>query len=263
MESLYGLNFSTADSLISEIEKANDTHYLSHIARANYYWWQIITNAPNESLQVQFFAELESAEKILRKNSTKELDYFETFYNIYVYASMARLDLLNESYLQGLRNLNRSVRFINASIGNEYSFTPFLLTSGLYNYLVDHGNSMYPMFRLYTMFLPQASRHKGLRQLKTAAQADDLVVSTESHYFLMKIFQEIEKDFQNALIHARWLTENHPRNLVFLYHHYEISKHLELDEAPVVFQRITDQLEFNADLSESQKNHFLQLIKPD
>lgn len=263
MQSLYNLKFYEADSLISIIEKTNNTHYLTHIARANYYWWHIITNAPDNIYHERYLNELVSAKKIMHEHQFNDLNHLETFYNIYVYASMARIDLMNESYLYGLRNLNKSVRFINASMGNEHLFKPFLLTSGLYNYLVDHGNKLYPMFRIYTMFLPKANRQKGLRQLKTAAELDDPVIKTESHYFLMKIFQELEKNFQNALIHARWLTENYPENLVFLYHHYEISKQLELDEAQTVFQRIMNQLEFSCDLSESQKKHFRELINSD
>ena len=262
MTALYDFRFHHADSLIQNIEKAFPYHYLPHLTRANYYWWKIISENPGSDQQQLYLNSLNNAEYTVRQIfMAREYDYADVFHFINLYALKARLDLLNGSYAKALRHMKNCVDFIGLSRGREELHDDFYLTSGLYNYLTEYGSAKYPFLRLYTLMYPKGNMRLGISQLETAARSQDPVIQTEAHYFLMKIFLELEQDYQKALEYAGWLATKYPGNLIYLYHYHELLSLNNLDEKAnairiLYFKRIHS----NIHLSPGQQNYLEGLL---
>jgi hypothetical protein len=157
--------------------------------------------------------------------------------------------------------MKNCVDFIDISLGKEKAYPDFNLTSGLYNYLSDYGTRKYPFLVFYSLMYPRGNMLKGLEQLKVATQNDDEVIRTEAHYFLMKIYIELEKNYEEALYHASYLTEKHPGNLIFLYHYYQLLQlQGKAEMASEVKSDYKYQLKFNTHLSSRQKQYLIGLL---
>lgn len=262
VHALYHFRFHEADSLITELEKQYPNHYLPFVARSQFYWWKLISQPFNDKLQLRYIQSLLHAEnRITQKIMNEDTGYHELFYLINIYASRARLDLMGQEYVKAIRHLARSAGYIRLSLENEDDFIPFMLTSGLYNYMAGHGEEEYPFFRIYTFRYPRGNKIKGLEQLINAASGNNALVKTEAHYFLMKIYSEIEGDYQEALPFARWLADTYPDNLIFVYHYHEIVNHLNRENASEQIKKNYFQsLEGNHQLDSRQVTHFRELL---
>jgi tetratricopeptide (TPR) repeat protein len=259
---IYDFRFHDADSLLNHMETNYRGSYLPHLVRAGFYWWLIISEDDSSVNKERYIASLSKAEisinTVFQNNSYY---YKDIFHLINLYALKARLDLLNGNYLKALRHMKNCVDFIDISLGKEKAYPDFNLTSGLYNYLSDYGTRKYPFLVFYSLMYPRGNMLKGLEQLKVATQNDDEVIRTEAHYFLMKIYIELEKNYEEALYHASYLTEKHPGNLIFLYHYYQL---LQLqgnaEMASEVKSDYKYQLKFNTHLSSRQKQYLIGLL---
>ncbi|MBW6478107.1 MAG: hypothetical protein K0B37_01660 [Bacteroidales bacterium] len=254
--------FLHADSLIQTLEKTFPDHYLPYLTRANYYWWKIISENPGPDQQQLYLNNLNNAENIIRQMvHTREYYYADVFHFINLYALRARLDLLNGEYTKAMRHLKNCVDYIGLSLGREEFHENFYLTSGLYNYMTDYGSKRYPFLRLYALMYPRGNMNLGLSQLETAARSQNLILQTEAHYFLMKIFLELEQDHQKALDHAKWLTEKYPGNLIYLYHYHELLSLNHQDEkANAIRELYFERIQNNIHLSPGQRMYLEDLL---
>jgi hypothetical protein len=259
---IYDFRFHDADSLLNHMETNYRGSYLPHLVRAGFYWWLIISEDDSSVNKERYIASLSKAEisinTVFQNNSYY---YKDIFHLINLYALKARLDLLNGNYLKALRHMKNCVDFIDISLGKEKAYPDFNLTSGLYNYLSDYGTRKYPFLVFYSLMYPRGNMLKGLEQLKVATQNDDEVIRTEAHYFLMKIYIELEKNYEEALYHASYLTEKHPGNLIFLYHYYQLLQlQGKAEMASEVKSDYKYQLKFNTHLSSRQKQYLIGLL---
>ncbi len=256
VNALYHFRFHDADSIIGELEKQYPAHYLPSVARAQYYWWKLISQSENDSMKHQYLQSLLHAESLINHDVLEEdSDFNDLFFLINIYASRARLDLMNQDYLKAMRHLAKSANFISLTLHQEDNFSPFLLTSGLYNYMAGHGEEIYPFFRWYSFRYPKGNKMAGIAQLKKAAHGENFLVKTEANYFLMKIYAEIEENYQEALPYARWLTDTYPDNLIFLHHYYEVMNQLNR-------KNISEQIRisFFQSLEENQQLNSQQIV---
>jgi len=262
LRSLYNFEFQRADSILSEACQSDETHYLPHFVRSQYYWWRILTSPHDEALRQSYLESLENTKRrVLQKEQNNPDDRQKVFYMINLYALKARVYLMNDEYLKALGHLRNGVKYLEVSLGREESFPPFYLTSGLYNYMTKYGEKKYPMFRMYTLFYPEGDRDKGLTQLKKAAGSGDFAMQTEARYFLMKVFLELEKDYAKAFEYSHWLTEQYPGNLIFTYHHYQVLEKLNLKADAVTLKKeFFDNLHANSQLSNKQVRHLKKLL---
>jgi tetratricopeptide (TPR) repeat protein len=261
MQYLYHFQFSDADSLISQLEKEYPEHFLPHFVRANYFWWQIVSNSDQQQYKEQYYEALKEAEKfLLPLTDIVDPDDNNLFFMINTLAFKARLDVMKGDYFKSLGHLNRSVRLIEYSLGRESQHFPLYLTSGLYKYLADYGKSRYPFLALYTLIYPSGNREVGLEYLEKAAMGSDTMVKVEAHYFLMRIFMEPENNHEKALEHAQWLKDQYPANLIFRYYHKTILEEVgQPDLVAELKKAFSDSLRNNDQLSTEQKAYFEML----
>ena len=262
LTAIYDFRFHDADSLLNHMETNYQESYLPHLVRASFYWWLIISEDDGSLNKERYIATLSKAEDIInRVVQNNSHNYRDIFHFINLYALKARLDLLNGNYLKALRHMKNCVDFVSISLGREEAYPGFNLTSGLYNYLSDYGAKQYPFLVFYSLMYPRGNMLKGLEQLKVATQNDDQVIRTEAHYFLMKIYLDLEKNHEEALYHASYLTEKHPENLIFLYHYYQL---LQLQGKAEMANEVKSdykyQLKYNTHLSIRQKQYLIGLL---
>ncbi|TVQ88272.1 MAG: hypothetical protein EA393_09325 [Bacteroidetes bacterium] len=262
MITLYNFQFQVSDSIIRRMEKNFPEHYMSHLMRAQYYWWQIISNDLDLLQQKNYQASLVKAESLAKELvKTKNYNYNDVFQFINLYALKARIELMNSEYLRALRHMRNCTDYLELSLGRENIHPDFYLTSGLYNYMADYGSRRYPFLMVYALFYPRGDMQKGLEQLKAATHSNNIVIKTEAHYFLMKIFLELEQDFSQALQHAAWLVGEYPENLIYLFHYHEILLLLEKNELAVEIRKdFLELLNNNKQLSFSQRKYFQALL---
>jgi hypothetical protein len=258
---LQQFNFAGADSLISVLEKYDQDHYLTHFTKANYYWWQIITHPRDEVLEQRYQVSLENTIKSIDKTFSGKNSPEILFWLINTYAFKARLDLLNFEYIKAVRHLRKCIGFIEESLGEENNYPDLNLTSGLYNYMADYGSKKYPFLRLYTLLYPIGNMEKGLVQLNHATQSANRVISAEAHYFLMRIYFELEENYEIAAYHANWLVSHFPYNPIYLYYAYLVS---ELNPSSIILDRLRgrffDAIENNKHLTRNQRDHLFEMM---
>jgi hypothetical protein len=262
MLALYDFRFHHADSLIQNIEETYPDHYLPHLTRANYYWWKIISEDPGSNQQQLYISSLYNAENfVMEWVRSKQYEYADVFHFINLYALKARLDLINGEYTSALRHMKNCVDYIGLSLGREELHENFYLTSGLYNYMTEYGSRRYPFLRLYALMYPKGNMKLGINQLEIAARSLDPVLQTEARYFLMKIFLELEQDYQKAIEHAGWLTGKYPGNPIYLYYYYELlSLSNQEAEADAIRKLYFERIQSNTNLSSGQRNYLEGLL---
>lgn len=257
LKKLYHFRFLDADSIIAKFESQNADDYIPAMARASFHWWSIISHEENAQIQAAYITNLLHAEQLINASSPDQLTDEQLFFLIHVHAYQLRLELMQGEYFRAYRNLNQSMRHIGASLGREASFPPFLLTSGLYNYMTDYIRKTQPLFRFYLLLHPRGSMYKGIEQLKTASRQQDILIKTEATYFLMRIFLDLENDPATALKHAEWLTDQYPENLIYIYYHHQIASKLSLtDLASSLKNQYYEALNDNTQLTGEQKTYF-------
>ncbi len=257
LKKLYHFRFLDADSIISELESRDADDYIPAMARASFHWWSMISREQNAEIQADYINNLLHAEHLINASSPNQLTDEQLFFLIHVHAYQLRLELMQAEYFRAYRNLNQSMRHIGASLGREASFPPFLLTSGLYNYMTDYIRINHPMFRFYLMLHPRGSMSKGVDQLEMASSHHDILIKTEATYFLMRIFLDLENDPAKALEYAGWLTDQYPENLIYIYYHHQIASKLSLTGlASSLKIQYYEALNDNTHLTGEQKAYF-------
>jgi tetratricopeptide (TPR) repeat protein len=261
-EALYEFRFKDADSIITKLELDYPDHFLPALARSQYHWWRIISQKESPTLRNDYLQSLEQAEEnLLFHLNGKDPDNEQIFYLINMYASRARLDLLNNDYLKTLGHLRKSLDYINKSLNKENEYKPFLLTSGLYNYTLGYGQAKYPFLKLYSIWFHKGDALLGIRFLEKAAKGNDYISKTEANYFLMKIYMELEKKFHIALPYAKWLVDQYPDNMIYAYHYYKIAQALNLNiKAQTIKSGFNDFIKEDSQLNDEQINHLKDLF---
>jgi hypothetical protein len=258
---LYDFNFTKADSISSQIKKVYPDQYLAHFSRTNYLWWLIITQPFSDESEKQYRESIMQSMELARNNSSLSYENQDLFYLISLYAMQARLDLKNGAYIRAMRNGRNAISHIERSRGEEEHFQGFLLTSGLYNYMTIQATRKYPFLKVYSLFYPEGDKELGLMQLDKAARSEHQVWKTEAHYFLMRLYLEMEENPGKALNYAIWLTDTYPGNLIFQYYHLEVLRNIG-DGSAIrnKKQEIRSAALSNKTISHLQREYFLELI---
>ncbi|MFO7998418.1 MAG: hypothetical protein R6U86_05480 [Bacteroidales bacterium] len=259
---LYHFDFSRAERLSSGLMRDHPGRYISHISRVYYYWWMMISWPRPAEIEKMYKESILRALPLAREAMADNATHRDTFFYINLYAMLARIDLQQGAWVQGMRTLSRCAVQVEHTMGKEGDFEGFYLTSGLYNFITVQAVSQYPFLRLYSLFYPEGNRELGLTQLKMAFQSDSPIWKTEAGYFLMRIFLEQEKDALSARPYADWLITAYPTNLIFQYYHLQVLLALgDQTAAQGKAAEIRRLAETNGQISPEQRSYFLGLME--
>lgn len=259
----YRFRFKSADSLLliyfSELKKGEEVEL--QMLKANIYWWKIISGINDKTTKVNYYQTLAQAEKYFEIEADKGNSHL--YKGISLYGYMARMDGLNKNYLKAFFRINDCLNYLEKSFGAESKYPFFYLSSGLYNYHIVVTARQYPVIAPYLYLYPKGDKNKGISYLQLAATNSNKYLSTEGHYFLMKIFLE-EKKYTLALQHVNTLLERFPQNGIFLYYKFYINLQAgNPKEALINAEQLSNELKNNRETEVRQIAHFQTLIKED
>ncbi|MFW5891934.1 MAG: hypothetical protein ACOCUQ_00900 [Bacteroidota bacterium] len=258
---LYHFDFGKADSLIKHMHLHYPHHFLTHLSRANFFWWKLISQKHDPIILKEYYKSLDKAENLLISAYSEDNNPVFTDYHLAnIYALRVRIALMNGNYLKSFNYLRKYSHLITSFSEEDDQIPGVLVAMGVYNYLSDFGKERYPVFLLYNNF-PPGNMEKGIAQLKKAAKMEDKLIHTDANYFLMKIFFELDHNLPQAHIHASKLSEMYPDNLIFLYEHLRIVEKFQ-DEVLVdlIKKKFMNALVSNDQLSMQQKEYFENLL---
>ncbi len=257
----YHFEFKRVDSLIH----ANDPYFTDdleyNLAVVNYYWWRLVSGSQNGR-----FSGLVSTriEKIRDLNSLTEskLQNEKLFLLISIYAYNARVSLLDYSYYSALSDLSHYYSVLKISFDKEEKYKPFYLTSGLYYFFVGYAKEKMPFLSPLLFFYTPGNTALGLQYIQTAETSEDLKISQEAKYFLMKINFDVYRNYVEAAKYCSQLMAIYPENLLFQLYRFRIS--LALDQVAYAKARLTimeNTAGFNHQLTADEKSFYIRQAK--
>jgi hypothetical protein len=259
---IYNFRFIKADSIIKNLRKDFPEMAGTYILTANYYWWLIISGEDSKSARINYLANLELA---LQKISNEKPGHLcdDDIYNlISIYGYKARLDAMNKNYIKAFKDIHDCISVLKLSFDRENTYEPYNLTSGLYNYMIGQVKKKYPFLVVYTVFLPHASKTKGLALLEKIATSDDEILFAEANYFLMKINLEEEENINLTENYCVTLTNAYNSNLLYKYYYFKtLLLNGKKDEAQKQFEILIQESNSNNELTLLQKKHFAELAR--
>jgi len=204
---------------------------------------------------------LSVAEKYFEKEKDKGSNHIYKGLSLYGY--MARMDGLNKNYLKAFYRINSCLKYLEKSFGSESKYPFFYLSSGLYNYHIVVTAKQYPVLVPYLYLYPKGDKKKGIEFLQIAAQNANKYLSTEGHYFLMKLYLD-ETKYATAMLHVNELIHRFPQNAIFLYYKFKIHlKSGNIKDANMVSAQLLNDLKRNPQINKIQIKHFEQLMVED
>lgn|GEM_PF-1145047 len=253
---VYNFEFLKADSVLIQLKKNFNFSPWTYLFAANYYWWKIISGENSDGNINLFYSSLNTAKVRIGNSNT----YEHQFLRIIIYSLLSRYDVMNGKYVQTLIELKKNLPIIKNTLGKEKEFHGFYLTSGLYLYLTDVVYNNYYYLRPLLLFVPSGDKEKGLEFL--SKKHSDIVLDTESAYFLMKIYDEMEKKNKYTLHFAAKLANQYPLNYIFKEQYLRTlvrSRNNQLSQEELnAFKR---QMLSNKQLSKAQTLYFNELAQ--
>jgi hypothetical protein len=262
-EATQKFNFHSADSALKKLQGTGKEAAAIELAKANYLWWLIISGEDSPGNRSAYVAHSDKAIKDYKNLPLTKLGDEELYVVITSYANKARIEGLGKNYLKGFGHINTCLKYIQQSFGKEKRFVYFTLTSGLYNYYMATANKNFPVLIPYLALFPDGDLKKGIELLKAASESVDIPLSTEGHYFLMKLYLD-EKDYASAMWYCDWLLKKYPDNLLYNYYHFKILlDNKQKEQALEILSKIRLKEMFNLQLTDKQKHYYSGLATKD
>ncbi|MEA3496373.1 MAG: hypothetical protein U9R42_10100 [Bacteroidota bacterium] len=255
-EHLYNFEFVSCYKKISYLKQHYPESPWTYILATNYYWWQYLTGENEDKTISYFYSNIYLAESHLTDN----ISYENLFCKTLIFAFKSRFDLMEERYIPAMKEFLKYTHVMRKSFGKEKEFKSFYLSSGLYNYLSAVAYRDYLFLRPLLFLAPSGNMNTGLSFLKRKKY--DLILDTESTYFLLKIYFEIEKDFIKAEKYGKFLIKKYPKN--FIFHHFYNKSYVKNHNSKLNNSQIENLKSIiidNKELSYNQKKYLFSLIK--
>lgn len=258
-EKIYNYQLLSADSIVSqELIKNNLIEW--QLLKINIAWWQIVSGNHEDKYWNKIF--LNQIDQGIKQIGKSNLDIDKNqFYYIILYAFRTRYDVFNDKYFSAVSHLNSCIHQIKKSFEKEDEFEPFYLTSGLYYYFMAKSWENYPLLRPYLKLYPKGDKIKGLSYLFKMAKSEDIFLKSEAHYFLMRIFYDMEKQYDKAAFHAGYLLKLYPDNIIYRYYLIKIledaGKSNEMQQQIMFYNKSVVK---NPELSTQQKKYLLEML---
>lgn len=260
---LYEYEFENAHKTLKKISALNSKKE-TYLFDVNYDWWQIISGEDSKDNFKRCFAVLNEAQIVLA-NEAIETEY-DLLNALLIYLYEARIHVFNKNYYKALVGYSQMLSMFKKLMNDDNN--PMSdnkkLVLGFYNYSVGRLKSKYPIFYPYFLLLPSSDIELGKKWIIQSLKSKSVVVHTEALYFLMKISLELDNDYEYALLFSNQLIKEYPKNLLFLFYHFQIHYALKnFEEAKQISQKIYTIAHSLSFLSEKQKTHFNTIIEKD
>ncbi len=198
-----------------------------YFLKINYFWWAYIISNDKKNYRDSLVYYLKANKKILSRKNKKN-QFISLMTNGFEY----RLAFKEDRFLDGLSAAYKMASQIQNSLDSAGQSPYYKLTAAIYLYSTGYGKEKYWFLYPYFQFIPPGDMNKGKEYLKELSAHSNEVLATESTYTLMRIYMDIEHNYNQALPLATKLTRWHPDNLFYLALEMKLKQKLNrLDES--------------------------------
>jgi len=243
---LYDFEFRSCEENAGILKRRFPESPWGFVLQAEYHWWMIITGDTKPEHGTKIGEELEIA---LIKAATLP-DQEGIFCKIIVYSLSSRYALYKGRYISVLEQLTKAAGLIRSGKKDVETYEPFKLTQGLFDYFMAEAGSRFGIFNPLSLFGINADKKRGLQYLQQCTLSQDEILRTESRYFLMKIYAELEHEPTISCRYGSPLHQAYPDNLIFRWH-CRVCKNEGQARNPV---------QYTGQLNEAQRQHFQKLF---
>ena len=202
---IYNQQYEKADSLLIVSNDQFDAFY-SDILKMDLYWWKYVTISSNNELH-----QLNQLLKDFNLSGRNKLDF--KLKELITLSYQLRLKLMRFNVPAALILRSRIKQLLLEINRKELSFSENKLKLfDLYNILFLYFDNIFNPFFLESK---RTERTNALSQIEHYTHENDLIVETLAHYFLGKIYINIENNPRKGKIHFEILSKKYPRNLLF------------------------------------------------
>jgi hypothetical protein len=244
---LYDFKFKSCEENASQLKRRFPESPWGHVLQAEYHWWMIISGDSRPEHGTKIGEELEIALNKAAKLPERE----GIFCKIIVYSLSSRYALFKGRYISVLEQLNEAAGLIRSGKKDVETYEPFKLTQGLFDYFMAEAGNRFGIFNPLSLFGINADKNRGLQYLKQCTLSQDEILRTESRYFLMKIYAELEHEPAVSCRYGVPLVQAYPDNLVFRWHCKECSPE----------NKTYTSMHFSDQLNDAQRLHFQKIFK--
>lgn len=232
IDAMYNFEFRKAQSHFNYLQKTYPWHPLPYLLKGLNYWWQIIPNFENESLDDEFLAYMDTTQ-LLAENLEAFNPIESSFFLAAAYAFEGRLYSERRSYSKAAFASKNALKYLDDCRGHA-SYSPELLFGdALYNYYAEWIREEYPALKPIMWFFPEGDKEKGIAQLKEVAN-NSFYSRTEARYYLMRILNSEEKDVHAAINVSQHLIDRYPNNAYFERYHarllYQVGRYGQCEQ---------------------------------
>ena len=261
---LYDYRFQSADSVLQVINKQEISRETKSILQISYTWWQIISGDNNINKIDSLFKQIDfNISSIEERDHTSELTPTDVIQLIILFSYKSRLHNYQNNKLAGFTSFKRSFKYFEQLVPCDFpDCEMYNFIAGMYYSLGGHMSDQYsPVYFLY-FDKKFADIEKGYRLLNECSKSQNNQVRTESIYFLMKLYLEVQEDPISATWYSKQLVSLYPDNLVFRYNQiltlHEQGNSVAADSA---YHSLVVRSQNNKQLTTRQKLHFQEEYK--
>lgn len=199
---IYNAHFDEAEKLLGEADIQHDSFYFQ-VLKLDLFWWKysISKSEPDEEKlngALKWFSEQNKNSKYNEINSLILLSYkmrFEVKQKNYLKAFLLKAEVTDQ--LEGVQKNQVTLQDKEQKLLEVFTL--------LLQYSNEAGS----------LFGNNAKKQFCLNGLQKLAASSDLIVSSEAHYFLGRIYTKMEKEPQKGQVHFQTLSRRFPQNTLF------------------------------------------------
>jgi hypothetical protein len=227
IDSIYNLNFNSADSIIEILDKRLGEYPGNYLLRAFYLNWKYKPLKEGDDAYVQFESHLNKAISLSKEMLVKnENDEEANFFMMAGHAFLAELYVNNGQNLKSLGEAKNAYKYIKIGFNQLDRNPEFYFSSGIYNYYRVKYPEENPFFKTFLWFFKSGNKPEGLEMLKKGAEKASFT-RAECITYLFHIYLRYEDDPARAIQYARILKNKYANNLHYTANFIENSLRLK------------------------------------
>lgn len=216
VDALYNFDFETAEKQFMWLKQKYPKHPLPYFLMGLSNWWRIMPNDIVTTYDDMFYAYMDSsisfAENMLDLDKN---DPEASFFLAGAYGFKARLESDRDNYTAAAFTAKKSLNHLHENREQSEDLGPeFIFGDALYNYYREWIPENMPKLKPILLFFKKGDKEKGLKQLKGVAD-NAFYTRIEASTFLMRIYNEYEKEYESAAKYSKYLHELYPENPYF------------------------------------------------
>ncbi|MFB6316977.1 hypothetical protein [Saccharicrinis sp. FJH54] len=248
---IYDFRFTEARELTGNLQIDKEYKVLPYAY--SYYWEYLSGNEPDYNIKT-------CSEYLRHKVTPPESDSLQQIYQVSVVLLKLRVHVSRSNYIAPLLLFDDIKAFFNQyepEPANDFN----MLYWGLYNYYITFTRENTFAAKYILNDWPESSKRSGINMLEHLKDSPSAFVKTEALYFLVRIYFEGEKDFNQALKNARELVACYPNNYIYKWFLLRILKAKgDTNELNRCRQGYLDDLIQSEFYTTQQKNHLKLLL---